>query len=133
MYEYKKRPSKIKKIFVFFLLITVVSVLSIFVYNIYINENITLNNSNNEKFGATRLAQNSNDETEKMKLKEETKEEDISNIIEKTIKCVVGISKLKNNGNSIFLNNSTQELGLGTGMIITDNRIYFNKLTCCWK
>jgi serine protease Do len=48
-------------------------------------------------------------------------EEDATKVLEKTIKCVVGISKIKNTGSSIFLNNSTSELGLGTGMIVSEN------------
>ena len=75
-----------------------------------------------EKESATRLSQTI--------TKEINKENDITSILEKTIKCVVGISKIKNTGNSIFLNNSTQELGLGTGIIVTDNRIYTYKLAC---
>ena len=122
MYEYKKRPSKIKKVFLFFLLIAMVSTVSIFAYNMYINIDINSKDESQDGFGAIRLTQN---------ISEEEKDEDITDILEKTTKCVVGISKLKNNGNSIFLNNSTQELGLGTGMIITDNRIYFNQLACC--
>ena len=34
---------------------------------------------------------------------------------------MVGISKIKNKGNSIFLNNSASDLGLGTGMIVSEN------------
>ena len=34
---------------------------------------------------------------------------------------IVGISKIKNKGNSIFLNNSASDLGLGTGMIVSEN------------
>lgn len=46
---------------------------------------------------------------------------DSSDIIEKSVKSVVGISKLKQSGNSIFLNNSEEKLGLGSGVIITEN------------
>ena len=43
----------------------------------------------------------------------------ITDILENSFNSVVGISKLKNNGNSIFLMNATEELGLGTGIIIS--------------
>ena len=45
----------------------------------------------------------------------------IADVIEKTTQSVVGISKLKNVGNSIFSNNTAEELGLGTGIIVTEN------------
>ena len=34
---------------------------------------------------------------------------------------MVGISKLKNTGNTVFLENGSTSLGLGTGMIVTEN------------
>lgn len=53
----------------------------------------------------------------------EVKKEDktVSEMIEEVSSCVVGISKLKNNGNSIFLKDGTTKLGLGTGMIVSEN------------
>lgn len=124
MYEYKERRGTFKKVVILFFLMIVVSALSIFIYNMYINIDVYSKEENENNKGAIRLSQNIN---------QEEQEEDITSVLEKTIKCVVGISKIKNTGNSIFLNNSTQELGLGTGMIITDNRIYTYKLACCWK
>lgn len=118
MYKYKKRPSKIKRFFLLFLLMSIVSFLSIYIYNMYINIDIYSNQDVQENYGTIRLSQNIS-ESEK-----NTQEQDITEVLDKTIKCVVGISKIKNTGNSIFLNNSTSDLGLGTGMILTDNRIY---------
>ena len=45
----------------------------------------------------------------------------IEDIIEQTTTCVVGISKMKNNGNSIFLKDGSTLLGLGTGVIVSEN------------
>ncbi len=45
----------------------------------------------------------------------------IADVIESVSNCVVGISKLQENGNSIFLNESAAKLGLGTGIIISEN------------
>ena len=42
-------------------------------------------------------------------------------MIEEVSNCVVGISKLKNNGSSIFLKDGTTKLGLGTGMIVSED------------
>lgn len=46
--------------------------------------------------------------------------QDITKVIEYTSKSVVGISKLKDNGNSIFLQEAVQQLGLGTGIVVSD-------------
>ena len=45
----------------------------------------------------------------------------ISEMLESVSSCVVGISKLKDNGNSIFLKDGSTKLGLGTGMIVSEN------------
>jgi S1-C subfamily serine protease len=42
-------------------------------------------------------------------------------MIEDVSICVVGISKLKDNGNTVFLQDGTTELGLGTGIIVTED------------
>ena len=112
MYEYKKRPSKLKKFLIYFILIIIVSALSIFIYDMYVNIDVYSTEQNNENNNAVRMSN-----IEQMKNEDE---KDITKILEETIKCVVGISKIKNNGSSIFLNNSTAELGLGTGMIVSD-------------
>lgn len=111
MYEYKKRQSKFKKIFLNFALIVTVAASSIFIYDMYTN--IDVYSAEEEENKAIKLSSNKNEI--------EIEESDASKILEKTIKCVVGISKIKNTGSSIFLNNSTSELGLGTGMIVSEN------------
>ena len=61
-------------------------------------------------------------ETEKLSTNNEKHvEKDISKTIENVTKSVVGISKLEQNGNSIFLENAEKTLGLGSGIILTDN------------
>ena len=45
----------------------------------------------------------------------------VADIIEETTQSIVGISKLKNTGLSIFSNSTENELGLGTGFLVTDN------------
>lgn len=110
MYEYKKRESKLKKIISLIFLIIVVAASSVFIYSMYTNIDVysTDENSNNV---AVRLSQN---ETKK-------EEQNITEVLESITKSVVGISKIKNKGNSIFLNNSASDLGLGTGMIVSEN------------
>ena len=53
--------------------------------------------------------------------KVEEKNKTIADIIEETTKSIVGISKLKNAGKSILSTSNEAELGLGTGIIISEN------------
>ena len=88
----------------------------VFLFYLYITyKNIEVNPSNYE---ATRTQ--STIETQTV---EETEEESkkVADIIEETTRKVVGISKLKNAGNSILSKSTESELGLGTGMIVTED------------
>ena len=80
----------------------------------YINIDVYSSGQENSGSQAIRLSYEQDSNTEQ-------NQEDITNILENTIKSVVGISKIKNSGSSIFLNNSTSDLGLGTGMIISED------------
>lgn len=113
MYKYKKRPSKLKKVITLIILIVVVAAISIFVYDTYMNIDVYSHEQSDNSITATRVSYAGENN--------ENKEEDITQILEDTTKCVVGISKIKNTGSSIFLNNSTSDLGLGTGMIVSEN------------
>ncbi len=53
--------------------------------------------------------------------KEQENSKKISDVIEETTKCICGISKLKNTGSSILSITSETELGLGTGIIVSEN------------
>ncbi|MDO5557490.1 MAG: trypsin-like peptidase domain-containing protein [Clostridia bacterium] len=62
--------------------------------------------------------------TEKLSASVESLEENdvkITDVIDKVNSSVVGISKIKEMGNNIFSYNGTGDLGLGTGMIVTEN------------
>lgn len=52
----------------------------------------------------------------------EKKKDDItiSEMLENTTKCVVGISKLKDNGNTIFTENGVSKMGIGSGVIVSE-------------
>lgn len=54
---------------------------------------------------------------------EQVKEVDktITQMLEEVNQSVVGISKLKNTGNTIFLEDGSSKIGLGTGMIVSEN------------
>ena len=53
--------------------------------------------------------------------KAEAESKTVADVIEETVESVVGISKLKNAGTSIFSNSIESQLGLGTGVIVTEN------------
>ncbi len=112
MYKYRKRQSNFKKVIFLILLIIVVAVISIFVYDMYINIDVYSHEQ-----------ANGNVETNRVSYEVEQNEDinDITKVLENTIRCVVGISKIRNTGSSIFLNNSTSDLGLGTGIIVSEN------------
>ena len=110
MYEYKKRRGKFGRFILNFLLIIFVSIISILIYDMYINLNSFSHNQQSSDVQGTRML-----------YSEDNSNDHITEILENTIKCVVGISKIKSTGNSIFLNNSTSELGLGTGIIVSEN------------
>ena len=74
--------------------------------------------------------QNSNYKTEKIAVSTEDGEnvESITNnnlliedVLENTIQSVVGISRLKSSDGSILNNASSEDLGLGTGVIVSEN------------
>ena len=48
-------------------------------------------------------------------------EKNITQTIEETINTVVGITKIKNTGTSIFGVDNTSKLGIGTGVIVSEN------------
>ena len=111
MYRYERGESKVKKIFGKILLIVVVSITSIFLYNIYLSIDIKndVNIDMDEKVGTA------------VRLSSTEKENTIINTLENKTKCVVGISKIRNKGETIFETNATKDLSLGTGTIISEN------------
>ena len=109
MYKYKKRKNNFVRIIILILLMIIVSGISIFVYDMYVNTSVY----SNEQVSGTRVSYTQD-------ISEDSYD-NTTEILENTIKSVVGISKIKNTGSSIFLNNSTSDLGLGTGMIVSEN------------
>lgn len=114
MYEYRRRANRFKRIIGVIILIIAVSAISILLYDMYANINVYSHDEASSSANATRVSYN--------EISSQLVEvEDITKILENTTNSVVGISKIKNTGNSIFLNNSTYDLGLGTGMIVSEN------------
>lgn len=95
-----KNKSKyvIKKMSKIFLIVLI----TIFIYQFYIDLQTQTSKANIEQ--ENQINENNNS---------------ITDILETNFNSVVGISKLKENGSSVFLMNASEELGLGTGMIVS--------------
>ncbi|MCI8362214.1 MAG: PDZ domain-containing protein [Clostridia bacterium] len=113
MYRYKKsKNSKLKNIFMIFTIIILTTVLAIVLYKMYEQINV-YDYEKNVGATATRTIQTVEE------VKQESKQ--IADIVENVNSCVVGISKIKNAGNTIFLKDGVSSLGLGTGVIVSEN------------
>lgn len=106
-YENKNEKRKEQIIMIIFMLI-VIMLLCVLI--------IKLDKNNSNKFTE------SDYNTKKLSTNnEENVDKDTSKMINSVVKNVVGISKLQTNGNSIFIGNSEEKLGLGSGIILSDN------------
>lgn len=110
IYSYRvERGGKLKKIMILIVIIALVSFFSIKIYNMYLGIEV-------ESYGNNSNADETRDKSEKV-----IDEDSLINALNNATSCVVGISKIKNNGTSIFLNNGTEELGLGSGVMVSEN------------
>ncbi len=109
----RKKMSNLKKVTITFIILLIFWILGFYIYFTY--QNIEIKEPNYE---ASKTLSTIQEQTVEEVQENSTK---IADVIEKTTQSVVGISKLKNVGNSIFSNNTAEELGLGTGIIVTEN------------
>ncbi len=112
----RKRGKKTdpKKKFIAITIITIILwIFAFYIYTTYQNIQIEDTNYQTQKLQSTQYEQTVENEQEKSKT--------IADIIEQTTKSIVGISKLKNTGSTILSNSNESELGLGTGVIVTEN------------
>lgn len=109
-----KRRNKNRNKVIIGVIISLIIWISIFyIYATY--KNIEVNPSNYE---TTKIQSTIKEETVE---KTEENSQLVVDVIEETTRKVVGISKLKNTGNSILSGNTESELGLGTGIIVTSD------------
>lgn len=108
----KKRKKKNIKIG-YFIFIIFFSIIFVFLFNTYINMDVSKINNEINSEQSTVLGKNVDNQEEKNK--------DFPDILENLMKSVVGISKLKENGNSIFLSSNESSLGIGTGIVVASN------------
>lgn len=92
------------------LLVFIVALLYLLYQNIYLPNTSMLTP---QKVDITRTSKTVEQVTQENKT--------ITQVIEQINECVVGISKLKNPGATIFLENGSTSLGLGTGMVVSEN------------
>ena len=109
----KKRTNNPKKVIAIAFFMILVWIFAFYLYVTY--NKIEINNSNYEASKVLSTPSTKTVETVEADSKK------VADVIEETTKKVVGISKLKNAGNSILSKSTESELGLGTGMIITEN------------
>ena len=109
----KKQKNTLTKILIITILTVGIGILSFFLYITYKNIEI-----DSQDYAVTKTLSTGNAQTVE-NVNEDSK--NVADIIEDTTKKVVGISKLKNAGSSIFSKSQESELGLGTGFIVTEN------------
>ena len=110
--KYKNKvPNKIKSFFMYVLFAVSFLCIGAGLYKLYddIDTSKYVNNTQMQRLSG------------EQSIVAEKEEKSTSDMIQEVIPTVVGISKLKNNGTSIFLQDSVTKLGLGTGVIISDN------------
>ncbi len=108
----KQKKDRIKKYFISTFICILIVVLVALTYVLYYGIE-TPTQIINKQYEATKISQT----VDEVKTENET----ITQMLENVNESIVGISKLKDAGSSIFLKDSTSKLGLGTGMIVTEN------------
>lgn len=109
----EKKMSNKKKVIKTVILAIALWLFGFYLYTTY--QNIDVNPSNYEvtKMESTPETQTVENAEENSKL--------VTDMLEEITRKVVGISKLKNNGSSILSSSTERELGLGTGIIVTED------------
>ena len=115
MYRYKStKRNKFKSRIKIVCLMLITAFISVFLYKMYAGIDInTYGAENQNNVEIIRTVQSLE------QAREESKQ--IADIVEEVTGCVVGISKIKNKGSTIFLEDGASSLGLGTGVIISEN------------
>lgn len=108
MYYESKNERKRDKIVVIVFMSVIIILLCILIIKLDAN---SYNKIITSSYDTTQLSTNS----------EQTVDNTSKDIINNAVKTVVGISKLQQTGNSIFLDNSEEKLGLGSGVILSEN------------
>ncbi len=100
---YELQTGKNKSIYILMLIIILVAFFTILAYTLFID-------SHEYKYSQNIVA---------TQIKDEEESTELETILENTTESIVGISKIKDIGTTIFLEKSTESLNLGTGVIIS--------------
>lgn len=112
MHDYvKKDKRKEKNKIILFTIAILFAIFFIGLYQIY--QGIEIDTYSETEKDVQKMSQTVN------LVKEESRS--IADVVEKVNETVVGISKVKNTGSTIFLQDGTSQLGLGTGVIVAEN------------
>lgn len=109
----KNKKNKILSVIIVVLMIILIGITIYNVYTMYQNIEIYSNYEVSRTGVSTRYAENVESSS--------VNEKNNSDMLEEIIDSVVGISKLKTTGNSILSVSTEEELGLGTGIIVSEN------------
>lgn len=110
-----KKAKKGYKILISSIILVLLGLIGYYLFIMY--RNIDIKNESKYKAERTNLSTN----YEEIVENNTKNKENIPDMIEKISKSVVGISKLSSAGGSILSNLSSDDLGLGTGIIISEN------------
>lgn len=130
MYYEEKKKSK-EKLMLYCFMVIIIALLLILILKMEAkNETTTVTGYSAEKVNLEEQSINSTQTTENPT---------IINKIQNSVNAIVGISKLKQSGSSIFVGQAEQKLGLGSGVVITDNgyiltnqHVAGNKYSSCY-
>lgn len=107
-----RRNDKIRHFLQILSIVGLTAIASILLYSMY--ENIQVVPSGDKEIVGTKTSQENLQEVQNNSVQ-------VADMVEKVTSCVVGISKIKDTGNTIFLSEGTSKLGLGSGVIVTEN------------
>ena len=127
MYIYSEKKRKMKKYTIICASITIIFLIGIKLYQIYSRIDV----SDYSSIQAERLSQ----------TVYEKKQEDltVTQMLENVTDCIVGVSKLKDNGSTVFTTNGVSKMGIGSGVIVsekgyilTNEHVSGNKNSSCY-
>ena len=112
MYYEEKKKNK-EKLILYSFMIVIIALLLVLILKTSVSDYTT----SVAKYDAEKINFSENVITENKSLEKKIMVDNIQN----SVNAIVGISKLKQTGSSIFVDNAEQKLGLGSGVLITDN------------
>lgn len=118
---YENKKENFIKYIIFLMLIIIIFLLWIMVMKMdYTNQNI-YGNYNTQKLGNDENGSDQGEYSNEIVENNIDSKESIEDMIERCTKSIVGISKIKQNDSAVFVEDSEVKLGLGSGVIISEN------------